>query len=272
MVTTGATPDTYTHGHQEAVLRAHRWRTADNSAGYLLPYLGEGCELLDVGCGPGSLTIDLARHTAPGRVVGVDLSDAVVAEAREAAAAASIANVTFLAGDFRSVGLEPRSFDVVHAHQVLQHLRDPVGALAAMGDLVRDGGLVAVRDSDYSGMIWAPASPALDRWLQIYLEVTRRNGADANAGRSLLAWTRAAGFGEITCTSSTWIFATEDTRRWWAGLWAERTVTSSFAEQAVAYGVARAEELLEVSAGWREWADDPAAVFIIPHVEIIARR
>jgi ubiquinone/menaquinone biosynthesis C-methylase UbiE len=253
------------------VLRAHRWRTADNSAAYLLPHLRPGSTLLDVGCGPGSLTIDLARRTAPGRVIGIDLSDEVVAEAEAAATTAGVANVSFLAGDFRSARLEAASFDVVHAHQVLQHLRDPVGALAAMGGLIRAGGLVAVRDSDYSGMTWAPASPHLDRWLQIYLAVTRRNGAEANAGRWLLAWTRAAGFTDITYTSSTWTFATEETRRWWAGLWAERTVGSSFAEQAVAYGIATADELAGVSAGWREWADDPAAVFIIPHGEIIAR-
>jgi ubiquinone/menaquinone biosynthesis C-methylase UbiE len=271
-VTAGPTPDTYTHGHQEAVLRSHRSRTADNSAAYLLPYLSEGCELLDVGCGPGSVTIDLARRTAPGQVVGVDLSEAVVAEARAAAESAEVANVSFTAGDFRSVDLPPASFDVVHAHQVLQHLRDPVGALAAMGGLVRPGGLVAVRDSDYSGMIWSPVSPALDRWLQIYLAVTRQNGAEANAGRWLLAWTRAAGFNDVAYTSSTWTFATEDTRRWWAGVWAERTIASSFAEQAVAYGIATAGELAEVSAGWGEWAADPAAVFIIPHGEIIARR
>ncbi len=253
-------------------MRSHRWRTVDNSAAYLVPYLDEGCELLDVGCGPGSLTIDLARRTAPGRVVGIDLSDAVVGEARAAAAEAGVANVSFVAGDFRSARFEGASFDIVHAHQVLQHLRDPIGALADMGHLVRAGGLLAVRDSDYSGMIWSPASPALDRWLQIYLEVTRQNGAEANAGRWLLAWTRAAGFSDITYTSSTWTFATEETRRWWAGLWAERTVGSSFAEQAVAYGIATTDELAGVSAGWREWAGDPAAVFVIPHGEIIARR
>jgi ubiquinone/menaquinone biosynthesis C-methylase UbiE len=270
-VTAGSTPDTYTHGHQEAVLRSHRWRTVDNSAGYLLPWLGEGTTLLDVGCGPGSLTVDLARRVAPGPVVGIDLSGQVVAEAEAAARTAGLPNVSFLAGDFRSARFDPTTFDVVHAHQVLQHLRDPVAALVAMGGLARPGGVVAVRDSDYSGMTWAPASPHLDRWLQIYLAVTRRNGAEANAGRWLLAWGRAAGFTHVTYASSTWTFATEETRRWWAGVWAERTVGSSFAEQAVAYGIATAGELAAVSAGWREWAESPAAVFIVPHGELIAR-
>lgn len=253
------------------MLRSHRWRTADNSAAYLLPYLTPGADLLDVGCGPGSLTIDLAGRIAPGRVLGIDVSASVVAEATAAAEAAGGGNVDFRVGDFRSAGLEPASFDIVHAHQVLQHLRDPVGALAVMRALVRPDGLVAVRDSDYSAMTWAPSSPQLERWLQIYLEVSRRNGAQANAGRWLLAWTQQAGFEDVTYTSSTWTFATEANRRWWAELWAERTVGSSFAGQAAEYGVATPAELAVVAAGWREWASDTGAVFIVPHGEIIAR-
>ena len=65
-------PDTYTHGHADSVLRSHRWRTVANSAAYLIPHLRPGIELLDVGCGPGTITIDLARRVAPGRVLGID--------------------------------------------------------------------------------------------------------------------------------------------------------------------------------------------------------
>jgi ubiquinone/menaquinone biosynthesis C-methylase UbiE len=270
-VNTGHTPDTYTHGHQESVLRSHRWRTAENSAGYLLPFLEPGASLLDVGCGPGSLTIDLAGRVAPGRAIGIDLSAEVITEAMAAAGAANRANVSFVAGDFRSETLEPASFDIVHAHQVLQHLSDPVGALERMGRLARPGGIVAVRDSDYSAMVWTPSSPMLDRWREIYLQVTRHNKADATAGRWLLAWSHQAGFGNVTYTTSTWTFATNDTRRWWAGLWAERTLSSSFAEQAVAYGIAVTAELEAVAEGWLAWADNADAVFMVPHGEIIAR-
>src|SRR5688572_1578739 len=74
--------DTYIHGHSDSVLRSHRWRTAANSAAYLLPHLADGQRLLDVGCGPGTLTVDLARHVGPsGAVLGVDLSESVIAEA-----------------------------------------------------------------------------------------------------------------------------------------------------------------------------------------------
>jgi ubiquinone/menaquinone biosynthesis C-methylase UbiE len=263
--------DTYTHGHQDAVLRSHRWRTATNSAAYLLPHLAAGQHLLDVGCGPGTLTVDLARRVAPGEVVGVDTAAAVVDEARSHAVDAGVTNARFLTGDFRAVGLASRSFDVVHAHQVLQHLTDPVGALAAMRDLARPGGIVAARDGDYSAFALWPPEPRLDRWLEIYLAVARRNGAEPNAGRVLLHWARAAGLTEVTYTSSTWAFATPADCRWWADLWAERSVASSLAEQAVAYGITTTAELQDVASGWRAWANHPDAVFIVVHGEILAR-
>src|SRR5205823_755720 len=153
---------TYTHGHHESVLRSHRWRTAENSAAYLLPLLRPGSRLLDVGCGPGTLTVDLARLVAPGEVVGIDVADAVVAEARQHALEAGVANVTFECGDFREHRFDEASFDVVHAHQVLQHLRDPVGAVTKMASLARPGGVVAARDADYSAMTWAPTDQRLD--------------------------------------------------------------------------------------------------------------
>src|SRR4029079_3799289 len=110
--TSSSPGDVYTHGHQDAVLRSHRWRTAENSAAYLLPHLIDGMRLLDVGCGPGTLTVDLARHVGPtGEVTGVHLDAAVVEEAAAHAAAERAGNVTFLAGDFRTLGLAEGSFD-----------------------------------------------------------------------------------------------------------------------------------------------------------------
>ena len=263
--------DTYTHGHHEAVLRSHRWRTAENSAAYLLPHLRPGMSFLDVGCGPGTLTADLAARVAPGEVLAVDVSAEVIVEAGAHARRVGATNLAFRVGDFRAAGLAAGSFDVVHAHQVLQHLRDPVGALTEMRRLVRPGGVVAARDGDYSAMVWAPPDPLLDRWREIYLAVTRRNGAEANAGRRLLSWAREAGFQEIEYSTSNWTFATPGDRGWRSELWAERTTSSAFAHQAVEYGIATAAELEEVAAAWRSWGALPDAVFIVVGGEILAR-
>jgi len=254
------------------VLRSHRWRTAENSAGYLLPHLWPGLDLLDVGCGPGNITVDLASRVAPGRVVGIDAAADVVAAAQaDADGADPSATVEFRVGDVYALEEPDGSFDVVHAHQVLQHLSDPVGALREMRRVVRADGVVAVRDSDYAAMVWAPLDPRLDRWLALYHEITRRNRAEADAGRYLLGWAQAAGFTDVTAMSSTWTFADDESRAWWGSLWADRVTQSAFAAQAVDYGLADAAELADLSDAFHDWSSAPDAYFAILHGEILAR-
>lgn len=264
--------DTYTHGHHDSVLRSHRWRTAENSCGYLLPHLADGDRLLDIGCGPGTITVDLARQVAPGEVLGLDAAEEVVVQAEAHRRDQGVANVRFATGDVYDLDLPDEHFDVVHAHQVLQHLTDPVRALEEMRRVLRPGGLVAVRDSDYGTFTWAPAEPRLDRWLELYHEVTARNDAEADAGRHLLGWVQRAGFRDIEVSSSTWTFADPERRAWWCDLWADRVVASAFAEQALRYGLSDEAELRTLSAGFREWALNDDGFFVLLHVEVLARR
>src|SRR6201986_4889027 len=113
-------PEVYTHGHHESVLRSHKWRTAENSAAYLLPHLTPDARVLDVGCGPGTITAGLADRVPGGHVTGIDAAEGIVAQAR--AAAGERANLDFAAGDIYALDYPADSFDVVHAHQGLQHL------------------------------------------------------------------------------------------------------------------------------------------------------
>jgi SAM-dependent methyltransferase len=263
---------TYTHGHHESVLRSHLWRTAGNSAAYLLPHLRPGMSLLDVGCGPGTITADLARSVAPGQAVGLDASTEVLSQAQTLAAGAGLANLRFEAGDLLALEHGDATFDVVHAHQVLQHLAEPAAALAELRRVLRTGGILAVRDSDYGAFAWAPRDPALDRWLELYLAVTTRNGHDARIGPSLLGLAQAAGFEDVRVSSTTWTFADPESRQWWGGLWADRVRESRFAEQAVAYGLSDRGELEAIAQGFLHWAASPDGVFVVPHVEVLARR
>jgi 2-polyprenyl-3-methyl-5-hydroxy-6-metoxy-1,4-benzoquinol methylase len=249
--------DTYTHGHAEPVLQSHRWRTAENSAAYLLPSLRPGLDLLDVGCGPGTITVDLAARVAPGRVVGLDVAADPLVEARDAAARAGV-EVTFEVGDIYALAAADDSFDVVHAHQVLQHLTDPVAAVREMARVCRPGGVIAVRDVDYGAFVTFPADDGLDRWLQVYYGVARANGAEPDGGRRLISWAHAAGLRDLTASASTYCYASAAEREWWGKSWAGRATASSFAEQALAYGLATRAELEEIAAAWLRWgaADD----------------
>lgn len=261
----------YTHGHHESVLRSHRWRTAENSAAYLLGHLGPGMTLLDVGCGPGTITCDLARRLVPGLVVGVDASGEVVAEARAAAAEAGVGTVDFEVGDVYRLRFGDGTFDVVHAHQVLQHLGDPVAALVEMARVCRSGGLVAVRDSDYPAMRYFPDDPDLSRAFSAYGELTRVNGAQWDAGRRLLGWARSAGFTDVVPSASVWCFATPGDRTWWGGLWADRFTHSALADQLLSHGLAGPEDLSAFASAWHRWAAEPDGWFAVLHGEVLCR-
>lgn len=258
---------TYTHGHHESVLRSHRWRTAENSAAYLLPHLKPEMRLLDVGAGPGTITADLAELTA--HVTVAEISHEVLALSREYVASRRLNNVSFDVEDTHALSYPDATFDVVHAHQVLQHVADPVQVLREIRRVTKPGGIVAVRDSDYGAFTWYPASSGLDRWLALYQQVARANGGEPDAGRRLLAWAHAAGFNDVQATSNTWCYATPEDRAWWGGMWADRILDSAIATQILRSGLATADELVEISDAWRAWAADPDGWFSVLHGEIL---
>ncbi len=260
----------YTHGHAEAVLRSHRWRTAENSAGYLLPHLAPGQTLLDVGAGPGTITADLAERVAPGRVTALEATEEALGLSRAELGGRGIA-ADFVVGDVHALDLPDDSFDVVHAHQVLQHVADPVQALREMRRVCKPGGLVAVRDSDYAAFTWYPLLPELDRWMELYQAAARANGGEPDAGRRLLSWAHAAGLADVTPSGTVWCFATPEDRAYWGGMWKDRILASAFADQLLAEGRATREELQSISEAWRAWSEHPDGWFTVLHGEILAR-
>lgn len=257
----------YTHGHHESVLRSHTWRTIENSAAYLEPYLESGLSLLDVGCGPGTITVEFAERLAPGRVVGMDASADVIAKASEFVAP----NLSFEVGDAYALPYPDDSFDIVHAHQVLQHVSRPVDVLRELRRVVKPGGVVAARDVDYAGTIWYPELPGLELWMRVYQATHRGNGGEPNAGRRLKAWALEAGFAEVETRASIWNFSDATDREWWGGMWEARVLQSAFAGDALGKGVATQGQLEEISRAWREWADSPEGWLAMPHGEVLAR-
>jgi 2-polyprenyl-3-methyl-5-hydroxy-6-metoxy-1,4-benzoquinol methylase len=260
--------ETYSHGHHRSVLAAHARRTAESSAAYLLPHLRPTDVLLDVGAGPGTITADLAGRVA--EVVGLDPAPAAVTAAQELVARRGLTNVRVEVGDVYALEAATGTYDVVHAHQVLQHLADPVAALREMRRVCRPGGLVAVRDADYATMTWFPETPALQRWLALYETLARRNGGEPDAGRRLKAWALEAGFSAVTATGSVWCYASVEDLAWWSQTWAERLTESSFATSALAYGLADRAELERLAEGWLAFGEDPRAWFLVPHGEVLA--
>ena len=227
--------------------------------------------MLDIGCGPGTITADLATLVTPSRVTALEVTEAALDLARAEITGRGLANVEFAVGDVHALDFPDDTFDVVHAHQVLQHLGDPVKALREMRRVAKPGGLIAVRDSDYAAFTWFPELPELSEWLELYERVARGNGGEPDAGRRLLAWGRAAGFTELTPSSSTWCFATPADRQWWGEMWAERILASDMAGIALRTGATTPDDLRRISGGWRAWAAHPDGWISLLHGELLAR-
>jgi ubiquinone/menaquinone biosynthesis C-methylase UbiE len=215
--------------------------------------------------------VDLAQRIAPGRVTGLDADEGVIRKAQQLAQDKGIDNVEFVVGDLYALPYPDASFDIVHAHQVLQHVGDQVGALREMRRVCRPGGWVAARDSDYGAFTWFPEIPELEEWRQLYRTVARANGGEPDAGRRMLSWAREAGFAEVIPSASVWCYATPDKRAWWGGMWAERIVATRIADQAVESGLSTRDDLQRLSAAWQEWAAADDAWFMVPLGEVLCR-
>jgi SAM-dependent methyltransferase len=225
--------------------------------------------LLDVGAGPGTITADFARLV--GSVVSTEITADALSLSRDHVHSLGLRNVEFEVQDVQALTYDDDAFDVVHAHQVLQHVPNPVLALSEMKRVAKPGGRVAARDCDYAACAWYPLLPELDDWQRLVRSATRANGGEPDAGRRLVSWARSAGFQDIEATSSTWCFATADDCAWWGTLWADRMTESAIARQIVDSALATSGQLAVIATGWREWADHDDAWFSILHGEILCR-
>jgi ubiquinone/menaquinone biosynthesis C-methylase UbiE len=261
----------YLHGHHSSVVSSHARRTAENSVAYLLPQLQAGMSLLDVGCGPGTITVDLADRVAPGRVVAVDASSVALEMARTVAEGRGRSDIVFATGDAYALEAADGEFDVVHAHQLLHHLTRPVEAIREFARVAGPDGIVALREVDYGGVIWFPEVPAMGEWLDLFVRVGHAVGGEPSAGRRLLSWAHEAGLRDIEPSASVWLYATAEDRAWFADSWAQRATESDFAQHALAHGLADHTTLTRIAEGWREWAAADDGWLLMPHGEILAR-
>jgi SAM-dependent methyltransferase len=168
-------------------------RTAASHAGALVGHLRPGLDVVDVGCGPGTITAGLAEAVAPGRVWGFDRDSEAVAEARR-----RVPGATFAVADAHALPLPDDAVDAGWAHALLEHVPDPVAVLSELRRVVRPGGVVVAVSPDWGGFLLAPPDPAADAAIAAYEGIQTANGGDVHAGRRLGTWMREAGLERVT--------------------------------------------------------------------------
>jgi len=248
----------------------HASRTASEAA-FFLPYLKPGMRLLDLGCGPGTITADLAELVAPGEVVGIDLDPKRVEQARELAAKRGLGNLVIQEGDAYNLSFPDASFDAVFEHAVFMHLSEPVQAAKEAYRVLRQGGYFGGRDGDVGGWLWSPTTPeVLLEWRDVILAFQNQSGSNHRFGRLLAGVVRRAGFGDLVPTASYRMFSTPEARatvvRIAEGFLADQQASVFASAQGYDFAGRGALALAEV----RAWAADPDAFLAQSECEVVA--
>jgi SAM-dependent methyltransferase len=188
----------YTLGYDTAALAFVSRRTLESHGAFFIPHLRPGLRVLDVGCGPGSMTLGIAARIGEGEVVGVDLSDSQVQLAARRAAEHGVRNARFRTGDAYALPFADGQFDAVFSHALLEHLREPVRALREFRRVLAPGGVIGVATPDWSGFLVGPSSPALEAALDAFKALQAGNGGDVNVGHKLSQYAIDAGCERVT--------------------------------------------------------------------------
>jgi ubiquinone/menaquinone biosynthesis C-methylase UbiE len=244
-------------------------RTAVKDAAFFLPYLHAGMQLLDCGCGPGSISVDLAELVAPGGLVGIDTSERNLEAARTLARERGLSNARFEHADIHSLPFDTGSFDAAIVSRVLEHLPDPVAAMREVRRVLKPGGVVGVASPDYGGTIIAPIDPLLEQWVALHRQHRESYGGNPLMGRYLRATLLEAGFVRVVGSASSEYYGDPQgtrtigeavTRLLGAGAWGGEVIAKGFASR---------ETLDRIAEAWRVWGERPDAMLATPHGEAV---
>jgi len=261
----------YSAGYGPLVIKALSERVLSQEAAFFIPHLESGMTLLDCGCGPGVMSVELAEIVSPAEVVGIDRQGEQLDVGRAQAREAGVENIRFEVGDIYELPFEDGSFDAVFAHAVIYHLSDPQRALTEIRRVLKTGGLVGIRDADFDRDVRSPTGSTLDLGFSIMDRVLEHSGANLAFGRTQRAVLREAGFSDIIASASYDHFGTPERVQGFSEYWVYY-LGDLHREEILHNGWATEEDMSAVLDAFIEWGKDPDAFYARCRCEAVARK
>ncbi len=266
---TSSTPD-YTMGYSEEILESFRRNTAVSQAAYLLPHLRPGQRLLDFGCGPGNISVGLARAINPGELHGVDIEESQIEMARVASDIFGLRNTEFHVADVAALPFEDGYFDVAHCHNVLMHIPDTAETLAEVMRVLKPGGLIACREMICESSFTHPDFGVIRKAWDMFEDLLAADDGHPQMGKELKDHLVKAGFTNLKVTMSSDMFTTANDIDFIHRLANQWFLSPEITEPAIKYGAATEALVQQIHEAYERWKEHPGALCGIAFGEVVA--
>lgn len=268
---TSATPD-YTMGYSDEILKTQLRATAENNAAFLLPHLSPGLRLLDFGCGPGTISVGLARAVAPGEMHGVDMDASMIELARSVANSQSQDNAIFHVGDVTDLKFEDNFFDVAHCRSVLMHVPDTAAVLSEVRRVLKPGGIIACREMICESAFTHPDFDIMRRSWEMFEDLVQADDGHPQMGKDMKGHILKAGFVDVRMNASFSIYSSPEEIDSIHRLISQWLLSSEVQEAAMKYGASSSRLVNDLKVAYDRWKEDPGALFSFAYGEAIANK
>ena len=263
-------PDYTVFGYSEEMIQSLMRRNAATNAAHLLPYLSPGLRVLDVGCGPGNISVGLAEAVSPGALYGIDREESQVDLARAIASSLQHENATFQVGEATSLSFEDGFFDVVHFHDVLMHIPDTQAVLAEVKRVLKPGGFISCREMIGQSCFTYPDYGIMGKAWEMFEDLIATDEGHPQMGKDLKTQLALAGFANARISASFDMHSTPEEIEFIYGIANQWFLSREMEDIALQYGASTVELTEAIRVAYQRWKDDPGAMCALAFGEAVA--
>ncbi len=246
--------------------------TVRRHGAYILPYLRPGLRVLDFGCGPGTISMGLARAVAPAEMHGVDMEQSQIDMARLLAEAEGYTNAIFHVGDVTALEFEDNYFDVAHCHNVLMHVPDTEAVLAEVLRVLKPGGIIGCSEMICGASFAYPDFGVTRRAWDMFEDLLAADDGHPQMGRELKGRLLESGFANASMSAIFDVFSSPDEVEFIYRLIRQWFLSPEVTEKAITYGVATRKLCDDIAVAYDRWREDPGAFLAVGYGEAIANK